>query len=630
MFVKVIPKRDKNTGKVYHYHRLCESYRLGDSVRHRNILSLGTLDELTEPRQFKFLADRIEQLIKGRSDIFDCGDVEVEKLAHHFYRQIIDKNLMDRPVSPMTPGKPNLQHVDIDSLEFEQAREVGSEWMCLQALRQLEMERGLMACGFLKADLPLALAHLISRAVYPASEHATAEWMQDNSAVCELLGIKAHQINHHQLYRISRLFSAQKDKIESWLSRKTTDLFALQDRIILYDLTNTYFEGQKLGSQIALFGRSKEKRSDAKLVTLALVVNVEGFVKYSRICRGNISDPTTLEITLAGLAKPGTPVDQHPLIVMDAGIATEDNLAMLRAKGYHYLCVSRSRIKNYEAVKEDGKPVVMTDKRGDPIELLRVRQPGVDDALLYVRSEKKARKEASMHEHFTAHFEEGLGQILHGMQTKGGTKKLEKVWERIGRLKEKYPTAHRYYQIEVESKKKGTATNLIWEKVIPATRKQEGVYFLRTSLVDPDEQTFWMMYNTIREIESSFRILKTDLQIRPVFHKTDENTLAHLNLAVLAYQLVNTIRYQLKAKGIHYDWSHLVRIMDTQKAVTATLLDKQGRKLYIRKCTNPEPKAREIYDALNYKWYPFIRKSVLPENDFEKNETPATRQLDDG
>lgn len=627
MFIKTIPKTDRNTGKTYTYYRLCESYRLGESVRHRNILSLGTLDQITEPRDFKLLADRIEQLIKGTPVLFNTANSHIEKLAQTFYQEIIDKKLLDRPTPQPATTSWNLHTVDLESLEMEQAREIGSEWMCIQALRQLDMEQCLLECGFAWADIPLAIAHLVSRAVYPSSEHATALWMKDNSGVCELLGIDATGVSRHQLYKISRQFNQNKNKIEGWLSNRTNRLFDLQDKIILYDLTNTYFEGRKLKSRLAMFGKSKEKRSDSKLITLALVVNTEGFIKHSQIYRGNISDPVTLEATISALDQ-SSGSGQRPMIVIDAGIATEDNLIMLREKGYDYLCVTRSRLKDYKAVKDEGKPVVITDKRDSPIEMTLVQRQGVEDTILYIRSERKAQKEMSMHEHFTSHFEEGLRQVLFGIQRKGGTKKTDKVWERIGRLKEKYPSAHRFYKINVESEK-GVSRNLTWQKILPASRREEGVYFLRTSIKDIDEKAIWHIYNTIREIESSFRTLKTDLQMRPVFHKTDENTVAHLNLAVMAYQVVNTIRYRLKAKGIHHDWSNLVRIMNTQKAVTVTMLDKQSRKLFIRKCTNPSPKAREIYDALGFKWYPFLKKSVLPENEYRKNETRTGSPIDD-
>src|SRR5450759_2135914 len=621
MFIKAIPKTDKTTGKSYNYYRLCESYRLGEKVRHRNILSLGTLVEHADKKDFKLLADRIEQLLGGKPLLFACPP-GVEKLAQKYYSQIIEGKLVDRVPLPQTAK--SLQTVDLDSIAIENVREIGSEWMCYQAINQLGLRGYFEKAGFAPEDIELSLMHIISRAVYPASEHATAEWLKDNTALCELMGIEASSVSHHKLYRISRLLYEHRDGIEQYLSYKTSELFDLHDKIILYDLTNTYFEGRKQNSQIAMFGNSKEKRKDAKLVTLALVVNIEGFVKYSKIYRGNIGETTTLEAMLTELSVQTSSTGRKPLVVMDAGIADEDNLKMLKSKGYDYLCVTRSKLKDYIAVKNKGQSVTITDKRKSPVELLLVEKEGIDDSLLYVRSERKAVKELSMHENFTSHFETGLNQILLGIQKKGGTKKVEKVWERIGRLKEKYSSAHRFFDIQV-STESDIVKNLTWKRIIPSSRKAEGVYFLRTSIKEIDEVAFWNIYNTIREIESSFRTLKSDLEIRPIFHKSDENTMAHLFLAVLAYQMVNTIRYQLKTKGIHHDWSHIVRIMNTQKAATVTMQDKEDQKIYIRKCSKPEAKAREIYDALNYKHHPWIKKSVLPEKQIPKTEPPENK-----
>jgi hypothetical protein len=619
MFIKAIPKKDKNTGKTYSYYRLCESYRLGDKVRHRNILSLGTLEELSDVHDFKLLSDRIEQLLKGQPSLFVSTKPIVERLAQTFYNQIIDNKLIDR--LPVSETVKDLHTVDINSVGVEKVREVGSEWMCYQALGQLGLGEYFEKAGFNPSDIDLSLMHIISRAVHPASELSTSEWLKDNTALCEILNIEAPTVTHHKLYRISKLLYDHRQGIEHFLSKKTNGLFDLHDKIILYDLTNTYFEGRKDGSEIAMFGNSKEKRKDAKLVTLALVVNVEGFVKHSQIYRGKIGETTTLEQTVDELSAQTSFSARKPMIVMDAGIATEENLAMLKTKGHDYLCVSRKQLKDYVAVKKDSQPVVITDKRNNPIELLLVENKDIDDSILYVRSEKKATKELSMHEKFTSHFEIGLEQVKQGTQRKGGTKKVEKVWERIGRLKEKYPSAHKFYEIEVTSKN-GFVDQINWKKVTPKTRKTEGVYFLCTSLKEIDEQVFWDIYNTIHEIESVFRTLKTDLQMRPVFHKKDENSMPHLHLAVIAYQMVNTIRYQLKVKNIHHSWSNIVRIMNTQKAVTVTMQDKQDRKIFIRKCSKPEAKALEIYQALGYKQQPWVKKSVLPEKQNQKNEYP--------
>ena len=621
MFIKTIPKKDQNTGKTYNYYRLCESYRIGDKTRHRTILSLGTLEQLTEKKDFKLLADRIEQLTGGKTSIFAFPPV-VERLAQKYYKQIVEGKLVDHVALPHTSK--DLRTVDLDSVAIENVREIGSEWMCYQAIDQLGLRDYFGKVGFAPQDIELSIMHIISRAVYPASEHATAQWLKDNTALCEMMGIDGSSVNHRKLYRISGLLYEHRDGIEQYLSHKTSELFDLQDKIILYDLTNTYFEGRKQGSRIAMFGNSKEKRKDAKLVTLAMVVNIQGFVKYSKIYRGNIGETTTLEAMLDELSSQTSSTGRKPMVVMDAGIADEQNLKMLKAKGYDYLCVTRRKLKDYHAVKNQGQPVTITDRRDSPVELLKVEQEGIGDSLLYVRSERKAIKEVSMNENFTSHFETGLEQIKLGIKKKGGTKKVEKVWERIGRLKEKYSSANRFFDIQVNAEE-GIVKSLTWKRITPSTRKAEGVYFLRTSVQDIDEVTFWAIYNTIREIEASFRTLKSDLEIRPVFHQSDENTMAHLFLAVLSYQMVNTIRYQLKIKGIHYDWSHVVRIMNTQKAATVTMQDKDDRKIYIRKCSKPEAKASEIYDALNYKHQPWIKKSVLPEKEIQKIEPPDNR-----
>ena len=338
MFIKIIPKKDKDTGKLYRYYRLCQSYRLGDKVRHRTILSLGSLDELSHYQDYKDLADRIEQLITGNPSLFDCANPVVEQLAQSFSKLIIDKKLID--LAPAREEEKTFHTVDLASLAIENAREIGGESLCKQALDQLDMGGCLRQAGFVGEDLDLAMAHIISRALFPASEHATAEWMKDNSGICELLGIDANKVSHHKLYRISRMLSNEQDRIESYLSNKTNELFDLKDKIILYDLTNSYFEGRKLNSILAWFAKSKEKRQDAKLITLALVVNVEGFVKYSKIYRGNIGETTTLETTMDDLSSRSSITGSKPMVVMDAGIASEENLLMLRNRKQDYLCVA--------------------------------------------------------------------------------------------------------------------------------------------------------------------------------------------------------------------------------------------------------------------------------------------------
>jgi len=210
------------------------------------------------------------------------------------------------------------------------------------------------------------------------------------------------------------------------------------------------------------------------------------------------------------------------------------------------MCVSRSHLKDYHA-DTNSLPVQICDKKKQSIELLKVRVENDTDNYLWVRSQAKAAKENSMHNQFAQRFEEGLRGIQNSISRKGGTKKLDKVWERIGRIKEKYSSVHQYYEIRVSDNGKGIATHLAFEK------KGE--------------------------------ISQEDL--RPIFHKTNDASMAHLHLGLLAFWLVSTIRYQLKLQGIQHDWSEIVRIMNTQKSVTTTMENKKGDTIQIRQCSEP-------------------------------------------
>ena len=461
----------------------------------------------------------------------------------------------------------------------------------------------------------MATTHIISRAIYPASELKTASFIKENSAICEITEINKDIVTKDKLYKISHDLYSVKDELENFLSKQTNDLFDLDDKIILYDLTNTYFEGRMKGSKKAKFGRSKEKRKDARLIVLAVVINPEGFLKYSNIFEGNMTDSKTLETIVNAISKQTSFSGRKPIVVIDAGIATEDNLKMLKSKQYHYMCVTRSNLKQYRA-DTNSTAVEIKDQRNQPIELMKVKVDGDNDKYLWVKSKAKSLKENSMNGLLSQRFEEGIKSISQGIDRKGGTKRIDKVYERIGRLKQKYPSVHRYYDIRLEDDGNGIATAISCKhKKGEDTDKNEGIYFLRTTLDEKDEQTLWSIYNIIREIEYTFRVLKTDLDLRPIYHKTDDATMAHLHLGILAYWLVATIRYQLKQRDYRHEWREIVRVMNTQKCVTTTVENIKGEIVSVRQCTEPTQKVKQIYNLMEYKTVPFYRKKsvVIPE-----------------
>lgn len=607
MFIKPFPKYNRTTKERYTVYRLCESYRFDGHIRHRTIIGFGKLEELETVEKKKLLAKRVEEMLKNGINKLQVYEIEekIEKLARHFYNEILKNKRYD--------VNADWETVDMSTLKNKDANEIGSEWLCKQAFDQLGIGKFLQQQNWTNEKISLATTHIICRTVYPASELKTVSYIKENSAICELTGFEKDKVTKDQLYGISHSLYSVKNQLEKYLSRRTNELFDLDDKIILYDLTNTYFEGQMLRSKIAKFGRSKEKRKDARLVVLAVVINREGFLKYSNIFEGNMSDSKTLETVVDTLSNQTSFTKRKPIVVMDAGIASDDNVNMLRRKGYDYLCVSRSNLKEYYA-DISSRPVKIKDKKNQPIELLKVKTNKNNDNYLWVRSHAKALKENSMNGLLSQRFEEGIKSINEGINKKGGTKKLDKVHERVGRLKQKYPSVHKYYDIKVTDNGKGIATGISYKhKKGEDPDKKAGIYFLRTSLNEKDEKILWTIYNIIREIEYTFRVLKTDLDLRPIYHKTDDAAMAHLHLGLLAYWLVSTIRYQLKQKGFHSDWREIVRIMNTQKCVTTSVENIENNIISIRQCTEPTKKVKQVYDLMNYKYTPFWRKkSVVP------------------
>ena len=636
-------RTNPTSGRYSGYYRLVESYRNHcDRVCHRTILNAGYLDELTTDQLNliqKILTCKVANHDIPLFELPYTDDTTVVRYVDEFYQRMVTEKridvLVEKKEKKASRSGKDLQMIDLNSIRNKDVREVGAEWLSYQAMCQLQIVPFLESLGWSENQARLAQTHIISRAVFPASELETTRWIKENSAVCEITGYNIEQVTKDRLYAISKKLYAQKEALEQHLSIRTNELFDIQDKIILYDLTNTYFEGRKQGSKLAKFGRSKEKRSDAKLVVLGLVINPEGFIKYSSILEGNMADCKTLEGMIGKLRIKTSFSARKALIVIDAGIATDENLKMILDNDYDYLCVSRSSLKRYN-IEAGAATVSVTDNRKQKIELCRVNSDRNTDYYLKVESHSKELKERSMNEQFRSRFEAGLQQITDSLTKKGGVKQEDKVHQRIGRLKQKYPSIQRYFDIETEvcdqpepkRKKKGTEPGKEKNRIVTSVKwavkegidinARSGVYFLRTSLQAKSEENIWQFYNTIREVEATIRVLKTDLDLRPIYHQKDENTMAHLHLGLLAYWLVNTVRHQLKQEGIHSGWREIVRTMNTQKAVTTLAQNNHEEVIMIRRCSEPNQQVRKLYDALKYKYAPFVkRKSVVHKSELE-------------
>jgi transposase len=619
MYFKFSLRYNKDKQQSDAYYRLVESYRNAEGrVCHRTILNIGFIDDDYSAEQLNQTARILTDRYEHKQSLFEPTDTAVRDLAETLWNRIIKDKRLD-----LTLHSPDSRQINADTMRHSNVREIGSEWICHQTLEELGIGQVLAKAGFTEEQIQLAATQIVSRAVYPASELKTASWIKENSAIGELTGYDCQKITKDKLYESALRLYQIKDQLEQHLSHKTNELFDISDKIVLYDLTNTYFEGQYSGSGLAKYGRSKEKRSDAKLVVLALVVNIYGFIKYSSIHEGNMADSKNLSLMIDKLSRSTNA--QNPVIVIDAGIATEENLEMIRDKGYHYLCVSRTRLKDYQAIR--GRLTVLLETKSKRnVRLKAVRDNKNTDYYLEVASEDKYETANSMRVQFEQRFELELQKIAQSVERKGGIKKAAKVHQRIGRARERYPSVQYYYDINVTlSQDNRIATGVSWSKNEQQYAKKEvslGLYFLRTSLLLEDEVMIWNIYNTIREIESSFRVLKNDLDLRPVYHKSDAGTMAHLHLGLLAYWIVNTVRCKLKAHGINSNWQEIVRIGNTQKIITTQGTNMAGVVIGVRKCSEPDEQLRNIQSILLIKPKPFTkRKSVVHKPELKKNET---------
>lgn len=618
------------------YYRIKESFRdLAGRPRHRLMLTVGFIEEELDMYDVRDIGRCLNWLHErqGEQDLFGdamCQYKEVvRRLAMKYWKEMVSAGSVDAVRRTIAESRREAERlVDADTVEHTEAREVGAEWICLQAIRELQIDKFLECEGWSEIKINTALAHLIVRTVYAPSELKSMDIMRDNSAVCELLtGSQQWQPGFHAVYNVAPALYALKDKLETHLCRRTDDLFNITNRIVLFDLTNFYFEGRKDGSGKAMYGRSKEKRSDCKLLVLALCINPEGFIRYSSILAGNTSDPDSLPDmvdTLAAKTRVPDNPRQKVLVCLDAGIATEDNLKKIKGKGYDYLCVSRTRLTDYE-LAADAKTVKVLDAKKREISLTRVKHEPEGDYYMEIDSPAKAMTEASMNRQFRARFEAELTKARDALTKKGGKKNYEKVIERVGRARQKYPSASKYYVIDYirDRQNSNNMADIQWRIAIPENiDKNCGKYFLRTNRDKLDETTTWDYYNLIREIECTNRQLKTDLQLRPIHHQKDDRSDAHLFFGLLSYWVVNTIRYKLKLTGENCYWTEIKRRMSTQKAITTEAVNALGEKVQLRLCSNPTKAAADIYERLRYQKMPFRRKLKVCSTQQENPPSP--------
>ena len=603
MFIRESRTTNRKTGVSYTSYKLVEAYRSDQGPRQRVVLSLP---ELHLPKsEWRKLAIALEARIAGQLSLFEQEPriaAAAEKAMLHFdFHQLRQKDRQERAAGQ------EWTFVDLQSVEATEFRSLGPEWVGHTVWERLGLSETLSSAGFTREQQALAEAVVVGRLVAPSSDLATWSWLRHRTALSEWVEGDISRAGKDAVYEIADKLLAHKVHIESALRAREMILFPEGARVFLYDLTNVYMEGAAAGNTLAKYGRSKEKRSDCPLVTLALLVDEHGFPLFSHVYGGNQSEPETLKEVLSRLEEETPDLLQGTVtFVMDRGIATRDNIALLQDKGYACLLVERSPLhKAYEQEFATGRETFeRIDNReadADAVYAKKVQTADGGAHVLYL-SEGRAQKERAIDRLAEQRFVEDLERVRQSV-TKGSIVVPEKVGQRLGRIKERRSVIAQYYDVEIQcNETQKRVTDLTWAKK-PAREQRSvltGCYVIETSSTHADlsAKEIWGLYMTLGRVEDAFRSLKTDLGVRPVYHQTAERTEAHLWISLLAYHLLAVIERQLRESGDTRRWSSVRDVLRTHQRTTVVVTDEQNRVHHIRVSGRPEGVHREIYRKL--------------------------------
>jgi len=582
-------------GKVYTNHLLVESVLTPKGPRQRTLCSLGRLEPA--PReQWLGLARKMAAALQGQLSL-QGQRAETEILV-----QRVGKGRKRPQRSKGIFGQSGIIAIDTERVETEEHREAGPVHVGHQIWGQLGLGEILRGAGLSGRACVLSEVMTLNRLIFPLSELCMPDWIR-RTAMGDILGSNFSELNEDALYRNLDRLHPKREQIERELAEREKTLFNLDDMVYLYDLTSTYFEGQAETNPQAKRGYSRDKRSDCKQVLVGLVLNRDGFPKAHEIFEGNRQDRSTVDEMLQILEKR---TGKHPgsTVVVDRGMAYEENLEQIRAHGLHYLVAGRQSERNEwldDFEKEaDWEDVIRMPSPRNPFQnksrvQIKRRQKG-NEVYILCLSEGREEKDRAIR----VKQEERLIQDLDRLKSrieKGHLKKAEKIYQAVGRLQERYPRVARYYRIQYQAQPQG----LSWQEDIEKkgiAEKLDGSYVLRTDRQDLTADEIWRTYMLLTRVETAFRSMKSPLMERPIFHHLKRRTQTHIFLCVLAYHLLAAIEKRFLDEGIHTSWWSIRQQLSTHQVATIVLPTNNGMILRIRKGGTPEPDQRKIYKIL--------------------------------
>ncbi len=592
MYIRKTTSKVKD--KIYENYLLVESVMTPKGPRQRTICSLGHLKP--RPRkEWLLLAQKVETTLRGQLT-FEEEEPEVKEIVKKA------KAFEAQEKRALKDKDDDVVSIHTDKVQMERAREAGPVHVGYQFWKKLKMDEILKQAGFSEKTRLLTLLMVMNRLVAPSSEHKMPNWV-NGTALSDILSVDLASLNDDALYRNLDELHPKRGIIESLLTEKEKSLFDLDDTIYLYDLTSTYFEGMCLLNPQAKRGYSRDKRFDAKQVLIGLVIDRDGFPKAHEIFPGNQKDSTTLTEMLDTL-KRRVGKRKGATVVVDRGMAFEDNISEIKRKGYHYIVATRQQERNQyldEFEKGGFLPLLRNTSSSNPSK----KKSGVfikkmkQDNELYVLclSDRRSEKDKAIREFQERKLIADLKKLVKRIST-GRLKKKENIYEAIGRIKERYPRVARYYKIEYDSLIKELSYRENAEKKSIA-ESLDGSYMLRTDRCDMSDDEIWRTYSLLTRCENAFRNMKSPLCERPIFHQLERRVQTHIFLSILAYHLLVAIEKTLSDEGVHTSWLTVKDTLKTHQVATVILPTTSGEVLKIRRGVNAEAKHLEIYKNLS-------------------------------
>lgn len=580
-------------GKTYKNYLLVESVSTPRGPRQKTVCSLGDLSPRPAGQWLK-LAHKIESALAGQCELIGDTDKEtrdiIEKVKERVERGI-PVNDTDEVIS-----------VHVDKIETVRHREGGSVHVGYQFWKRLGIDDILGKAGVGEKARILTCAMTLNRLIMPLSENAMPDWIR-STAIEDILGVDFENLSEDALYRnLDRLYPS-RSVIESALFESERNLFNLEPTVFFYDVTSTYFEGQAKKNHKAKRGYSRDNRPDCKQVLVGLAIGREGYPLAHEVMEGNLQDRQTLDGMLQ-LMDQRVGLKEGQTVVIDRGMAFEENIKQILKRNLHYIVASRQaerdewlsefeELEGFEEIHRSPSPLNPFQKKTKVL-IKKIRQGEMTYVLCVSdgRMEKDKAIRQKQEQKFLSDMERLKKRIDNGRLAEEAV-----INEAIGRIKERYPRVARYYKLKYNKQ----GNELIYKQDKDRMQKAEildGSYLLKTDRKDLSADEIWQIYMTLTRAEAAFRAMKSPLSERPIFHQITRRFETHIFLCVLAYHLLTAIENTMLDKDIHTSWWTMRQTLRTHQVCTIILPATNGKVLTIRKASKPEPEHMELYKLL--------------------------------